>query len=353
MLARFKGIALNIRIVLGNIFTPTSKQDNDAIRAVWFDVEAVLYNRYLFNLVKFFEINGYKVYFKPRVLRYLTLTNQYARLLFKEDNVKFSRSIPPNCVMAFSDRDQAKKELKFLSTHYYEHLAGAELIKTEHYQVPMAMHPYMYIQQYWDKQFHATRKHSIFFAGNFDEKVYSQFSEENKFPMLDRTAIYNRLKTLAVTVFPKSYQELVTSKKEGQVVVVCRDNFAVPMESLRETIAAFAFFLACPGMVMPFSHNVIEAMSVGTIPIIHQNYATLFIPALQHKHNAIVFDDTDFEKKIEEALHVSETDIDEMIKNVQQYYGHYLSPEAVVNNILTSTGHNIYLLDGINSVNLI
>jgi hypothetical protein len=41
---------------------------------------------------------------------------------------------------------------------------------------------------------------------------------------------------------------------------------------------------------MPLCHNVIEAMSVGTIPIIQKEYAALY-PNLTDNENAVIFND--------------------------------------------------------------
>jgi hypothetical protein len=63
------------------------------------------------------------------------------------------------------------------------------------------------------------------------------------------------------------------------------------MEELRPTLSHFNFFLACPGFIMPYSHNVVEAMSVGAIPVIQDTYAHMFFPTLKHNINAIIFTD--------------------------------------------------------------
>ena len=61
------------------------------------------------------------------------------------------------------------------------------------------------------------------------------------------------------------------------------------MPDLRPTLAKFRYYMAYPGVFMPFSHNVFEAMSVGCIPIIEDKYADLFQPKLEHLKNSFKF----------------------------------------------------------------
>jgi hypothetical protein len=52
------------------------------------------------------------------------------------------------------------------------------------------------------------------------------------------------------------------------------------MDELRHWLAKFDFYFALPGVVMPFSHNIIEAISVGCIPFIQQSSSHLFLSQL-------------------------------------------------------------------------
>lgn len=61
------------------------------------------------------------------------------------------------------------------------------------------------------------------------------------------------------------------------------------MPDLRPILAKFRYSMAFNGVFMPFSHNVIEAMSVGCIPIIEYKYADLIQLKLEHLKNSFIF----------------------------------------------------------------
>jgi hypothetical protein len=83
------------------------------------------------------------------------------------------------------------------------------------------------------------------------------------------------------------------------------------------------------GTDLPMCHNVIESMSVGTIPIL--SYADWFFPSLEHKKNAIIYSGAvDLISKIKEVLAMNQETMDEMRRNVMDYYDQYLSQENLI-----------------------
>jgi hypothetical protein len=97
---------------------------------------------------------------------------------------------------------------------------------------------------------------------------------------------------------------------------------------------------------MPLCHNVIEAMSVGTIPLIEREYAEVMYPNLENKVNAIIFEDLErLNEILEDVFQLKEEKISEMRNHVLKYYENFLSPESVVKNINKSikTKNLIYL----------
>jgi hypothetical protein len=62
---------------------------------------------------------------------------------------------------------------------------------------------------------------------------------------------------------------------------------SIPASRWLQTLANARFFLACPGGRQPMCHNLIEAMSVGTIPILE--YGDRITPALRDGETAICF----------------------------------------------------------------
>jgi hypothetical protein len=320
-------------------------------KSVFLDIKDNVYHRYLYLFVKFFHLEGYTVYIKahPVALRYIYHFDQ-ARLIIKEKIAHFSFRKISNCDAYLSDSTESQR----LSPDYFSDLVlGAP--KENDFYVPMAMHPYMYYRGLWNQAYEPQKKlRSIFFAGNCNRVHYTIAPKDNVFNIVDRVRMHDLLLTQSNTFFPKSLEELETRKEEKEIVMVVKGNFMVPMERLRQVLSQYTFFLACPGYVMPFSHNIVEAMSVGAIPIIQASYARLFQPPLEHGKNAFLFEDEqDLLKQVNQALHLSDKTIAFLAKGSLDYYEQYLTPKSVVNHLLERSYDHIYLIAELPSVNLL
>jgi hypothetical protein len=72
------------------------------------------------------------------------------------------------------------------------------------------------------------------------------------------------------------------------IVLIDSRKAAISAESWLPTLSRARFFLCCPGGRQPLCHNLIEAMSVGTIPLIE--YGDRITPRLRDGETAICFD---------------------------------------------------------------
>jgi hypothetical protein len=98
------------------------------------------------------------------------------------------------------------------------------------------------------------------------------------------------------------------------------------------TLASTSFFLCCPGAAQPMCHNVIEAMSVGAIPVIE--YADRFVPSLQDNVNAICFRGTGrFCDALDRIDQLSAEQVQRIRANVIDYYDRYLRGDQFLRNI--------------------
>ncbi|RYY98536.1 MAG: hypothetical protein EOO11_07755 [Chitinophagaceae bacterium] len=309
-------------------------------KSVWIDLHDNSYVRYLYILVKYFQSEGYQVYLSENPRFLLSLGDDYSRFLIEEEFVRFSSSAPEGAI-AFTDRLSNAKVRRKVSNDYFLHTPDAA---SDRYHVPIGMHPHMYKYGWWNAPCDdSARKRSVFFAGNFDPNDYKIFSSSRKFRMLDRLELQKQLLQMAQTRFPKSFEELKGGARHGSIDIVDKGNFVVEQSDLRPVIAGYSFFIACPGVFMPQSHNVYEAMSVGTIPIIHEEYARLFAPALEHGRNAVIYHNGNFTERLQEALGYSAGKVEEMVQNVTGYYTEYLSPAAIVAALTGENYREIYL----------
>ncbi|GAA4328996.1 hypothetical protein [Flaviaesturariibacter amylovorans] len=309
-------------------------------KAVWIDLHDNSYVRYLYILVKYFQAEGYQVYLSENPRFLLSLGDDYSRFLIEEEFVRFSSKVPEGAI-AFTDRVSNSRVRRKLSNDYFLHTPDTG---SHRYHVPIGMHPHMYKYGWWNAPYdESQRKRSVFFAGNFDPNDYKIFSSSRKFKMIDRLELQKQLLTMEQTRFPKSFDELKGGAKHGSIDIVDKGNFVVEQSDLRSVIANYSFFIACPGVFMPQSHNVYEAMSVGTVPIIHEEYAQLFAPALEHGRNAVLYNNDNFTERLQEALTYPEEKVNELVRNVKTYYEHHLSPKAIVAALSSDQYREVYL----------
>jgi glycosyltransferase involved in cell wall biosynthesis len=106
------------------------------------------------------------------------------------------------------------------------------------------------------------------------------------------------------------------------------------MEEVRETLSHFNFYFCCPGVVMPLCHNVIEAMSVGTIPIIQKEYAEVMYPNLTDNENAVIFNDLEhLDSILKDIFETPQSEVSRMRENALKYFQDYLSPESMIEHL--------------------
>jgi hypothetical protein len=96
---------------------------------------------------------------------------------------------------------------------------------------------------------------------------------------------------------------------------------------------------------VPLSHNVIEAISSGCIPIIEREYANLFYPPLIDGETALIYDDlATLNGKIIEAFGIDERRLAALQTNIGHYYSENCSPEATISKMLNPSIEVIHLV---------
>jgi hypothetical protein len=296
-------------------------------KLIFFDLNHNRFERYFYLLCKFYLLEGYQIGIKIN-FNFLGNIERYSKLLLVDENVHFFWRNQKS-MQFFYTNPNSKKGI-FLSDHYF--VKSSE----DSYHIPMSLHPLMYQDEFWNEIIESTtsRKKAIFFAGSLEKGHYDRKELELKFGVFNRVFLANFLSTTQHWFLISNFQEIENSA-EKKIYFLDRNKVEVPMSILRKTLSEFSFFLACPGVSMPFSHNIIEAMSVGCIPIIEENYANLFNPKLIHLENAIIFRHSkeNLIEMIELAFNLDEYQINKMHNNVNEYYSTHLIPKSVLNNL--------------------
>lgn len=269
------------------------------------------------------------------------LKDYYASFLLTEGLVKF-RVKPSAACRTFGILPESDVKISY---NYFSLLLQGLPIPSDHYHVPIGMHPLQYYLKLDKNEYTLPRKRALFFSGNLKPKFYSRFDSPGLFNMPGRLTLFEALKVAPLPlVLNPEVQKLTTQNWDGQVIICDSDCCKVPHEDWRRILAGMNFFLCFPGQVIPFCHNIYEAMSVGTIPILHKNYAALFSPPLLDGKHCYTFTDAQhFIEVCQKCLALPDEQLAPMQNNVLEYYLKHLTLEAVGKKVMDAKLRVIYL----------
>ena len=301
------------------------------------------YIRYFYTLVKYFSIEGFNIYcpaFHYNLYR-KSCRSMYFNLIYEENLLIFDK-LPSGYEIEVELNDNN------LCPDYF-HAPFMQNPRKNTYHIPMTMNPDLYHKKIWNKSVKPKkRKKSIFMAGGFDRSSYTEI-KDTPFKIESRVETYDYLKQNKLLTKVNSLEDLqILLKSDSDNLCVIVDSttgsIRIDINELRETISHFYYFLALPGVTMPHSHNLIEALSVGSIPIIHEEYSKLMIPNLKHMHNAILYKNLeDLPDKIKLAYNLDDKVLSKMTNNAVKYYQENLTVSAVVNRITSKEYDSMYL----------
>ena len=219
-------------------------------------------------------------------------------------------------------------------------------INRRYYSLPPAEHrffaPYFAHPKFYKAGLHNTvrglrdqkRNVRIFFSGTLSKSAYS---DKFKFPILNRDKIMRHLvekfewaiegDSGAVGVKPI----LVVSTSDTRDIV---EKHKFRLKTYIDVMSRSDFFICPPGWLMPHSHNIIEAMSVGTIPI--TNYNSYMHPPLSPDANCLAFATLrEFEGAIDRALRMDAQEVRRLRQGVISYYEEHLEPASFGKKLVT------------------
>ncbi len=219
------------------------------------------------------------------------------------------------------------------------------------FPMPFPMFPpiYAFQQDLHLQQFRQqARRWRIFFGGDANPEKYNKDSISSIYKKLTRAQLLQILQANPSPMY--EYRELhsnaefeLTASQQinGLVVMNTRQCKVEPVNWLR-TMASSDFFLACPGVRYPMSHNLIEAMAVGSIPI--TQYPEMFFPALEHGKNCLVFNnEAELLAVIQQAATMPDAQRARLSQGAQDYYDTYLTPTACIHGLLQHRPRTISL----------
>lgn len=315
-------------------------------KTVFVDVSDPRLERYLYWLLKMFDIAGWNVSIKFRPWLLLNLRN-HSEWIYDIRSLSICIQKPDNADVFLSSKQEAGGIT--LDTDYFSSKRSALNFRMPFFVSPEILHSGLYQELPFVRR--SARHIKVFIGGNLDDE-YEKSGVESRFGIVNRAAIRRVLEdhfelasSVAVIATEPEADAILESHSDLDLFIL-RKN-VVTVDKWISILASTNFFIAPPGTIMPFSHNIIEAMAMGAIPI--TQYGRLFDPPLEDGKTCIHFnDDRDLIRVVREAINATDSEIDCLRKNVVDYYNSHLVPNKIVDKIDDSANSidRIYLIAG-------
>jgi len=264
----------------------------------------------------FFRIR--EVYKEPIVIEFSFLRMIFLSRWFRDlDYIYFSKPFAKlNKAKIFSHNKNADFKVNYNFKKVYSSLDFNKNV------LPYIMHPNNYLSK--DLQI-MEKKVGILMSGNFDKKIYDTNIISENFGMMNRWNIYQEIlkhNALLSVNGTDLLENLDSGKFKSKFVLMKWQTGAIPIEKWRGYLSSADFIFCAPGMTMPMCHNVLEAISVGVIPIL--NYSNWLNPSLENGINCLEYSNSnDIKEVIDQALSLSEEKKRVLRENILDYYKKY------------------------------
>lgn len=308
-------------------------------RQIYLEISSSTQITTLRELLILFQLAGYRVALRGQAKRWLL---SVAHILEWHDNTRIiwfppAHSKPVVWVTDQRRRTDGAEKCILLKYDYSPNLR----IGRYDYVMPIPMHPQLYVQynaqEKLGKYRRNTRRIRLLFAGNSNRTGYDAQILHELFGKLTRYEIlqYLQHRGLARLVSEENELEEVLSSDYANAFILLSPPFRVTMDRWMELLSQADFFLCPPGVLLPWSHNSVEAMAVGTIPLI--SYPEWFFPALVNWENCVTFSTLgDLEQNLKTILTASDSQIAEMRRATISFYDEFLQPESFVLRLVES-----------------
>ena len=232
--------------------------------------------RHVYSLAHYSQLAGSRFVIRSgRVMLSSIVKKQFGRLAVAMPHVSWvaPESPLPADALVLRDAPVGVGARPMPKPHPVEMLIGRDR-PPEYPVMPYPMHPGT-LTRVSDRrlaEYRLRSRHGILFAGRVESR-YQRNGMSEQFQVTNRGDVVRVLSTLA---------------QENSSIVI-RDSSTDPIDPSQwlDCLASHDFFVCAPGVAQPICHNLVEAMSVGTIPILE--YGSRLTPALIDGVEAIGF----------------------------------------------------------------
>lgn len=313
-------------------------------------IEKFNQGRYGFQLINYLHLAGYQIAFYKST-EFLSKLHGYDRLIFKLPGITIfkKKMINPHTTIDFLFYSTNKNvtppvecNIKYeLSLDYFnkKYSSSSSVLR-----LPFFIHPIM--NQYLPVKKQKKRNRILFYGS--DDAGYDSEVIKNRFQLMSRSEVYRIVEKSGLDfISPDSYEMLEQQLNDPEI----KDAFFflnsskvwIPAQRWMSVLASFDFFIATPGIMMPHSHNIIEAMCAETVPVLQ--YVDWFFPPLIHEENSIYFkSEHELIIRIKEIFAAEPQKIAAMRTNTYAYYSAFINPRNFLAKAEAINQQNIELL---------
>ncbi|SHI85620.1 Glycosyltransferase involved in cell wall bisynthesis [Rubritalea squalenifaciens DSM 18772] len=302
--------------------------------------------RYLYHIVKDFHTQGYTPHYMANY-RFLATVRK------KRYKVKLL-DMPFSTISSLKEID--RPFIYITDKLIHEQPALAERVirisykkrrpeNTSEIPLPFFVHPEISTQEEFPPQVDDSKSRNtrIFFGGNTRVSSYGDSSVNQVYKVMNRVHVLETVKSFLPAKQQQMIRESFNELPPITFACVETQHFKIPFAHWLDTIMQADFFLACPGTRMPLCHNLVEALSCGSIPIIQ--YHKYLTPELIDGENCLTFHDEEtLRQAIQRAVEMPETEVLKMRAAALRYYEDNLTEGQFAKRLLDTPSKQITLL---------
>ncbi len=191
-----------------------------------------------------------------------------------------------------------------------------------------------------------SRRWQVFFGGSFRAERYSMSAISSVYGKVPRAtalaALHEAFADQWVEPREQAEWDEAAAKEQNGILILNTLHVRVDSALWLGLMANARFFLALPGVSYPMSHNLVEALAVGTIPI--TEYPELFFPALQDGVNCLSYQGSQgLLEAVHRALVMPEPQRQQLAAGAVLYYEEFLAPRAAISRLLSEPDDPVVL----------
>ena len=295
--------------------------------------------RYLYYLFHEFSTLGMPIAIQLNYSFIASFCHKKYKKLILSDSLLFyqkSEELPHSSIL-LTDKSDTPEHLNFskVITLKFGELTPS---KKSEFGLPFSTHPMNLKNKNNQLRLISARERSrrIFFSGESQPTRYDKKMLTLKYDMLSR---FEALETIRDAMS----KEVWTPELVSLIDIKTRREDRIPHDQWMSVLSTSIFFLALPGAVMPMCHNAVEALSVGSVPILQ--YPQYFDPPLQDGINCLTYNSkSGLISAISTALRMPIEKSQGMTNSCLDYYDEYLRLGKFSNKLVSSKFSSVSVL---------